>query len=70
MKITHNEVELLKISTIDLLGRLKEESQSHHVKQKAFQFLLNGEEVQVQVLVTRHEDDFLEDFQTEIMNGY
>ena len=71
MELGNSEKQLLEISAKDLLKQLNDIKKAHHVKQKAFQFLLdNDEEVQVQVIVTRCEDDFLDDFQTEVMNGY
>lgn len=68
MNIGPNEINLLMITAKDLLEEIGVESSAIHVKQKAFQFLVDDEEVQVQIIVTRREDDFLDDFQIEVMN--
>jgi hypothetical protein len=71
MELGSTELKLLEITTKDLLKQIEENSTSLHVKQKAFQHLtINDEEIQIQITVTRCEDDFLDDFQTEVMNGY
>ena len=62
--------DLLISSSKDLIEKLNENNEASYVKQKAFQYLLdNGEKVQVQVMVTREEDDFLDDFVTEEMTN-
>ena len=71
MELGNTELTLLEITTKDLLKQIEENPTSLHVKQKAFQHLtINDEEIQIQITVTRCENDFLDDFQTEVMNGY
>jgi len=69
-EINSTEKQLLEITTRDLSNELSENTNALHVRMKAYDGLINGtEEVQVHILITRDKDDFLEDFQTEIMRG-
>jgi hypothetical protein len=69
LEIKENEKMLLEISAKDLSKELNENKDALQIRMKAFDHLLdNNEEVQVHVLVTRNSDDFLEDFQMEVMN--
>lgn len=71
LKVNDNEIKLLEISAKDLSKELNEDKKALHVRMKAFDHLLDGnEEVQVHVLITRDKSDFLDDFQIEVMNGY
>ena len=71
MNLGKLELDLLRITTRDLLQEIENNPKALHVKQKAFQFLTSeDEEIQIQITVTRDVDDFLDDFQTEIMNGH
>lgn len=71
LEIKDNEIKLLEISAKDLSKELNQNKEALHVRMKAFDHLLDGdEEVQVHVLITRDKSDFLDDFQTEVMNGY
>lgn len=57
-ELTEDEIKLLVISASD-------------VRQNAYEYFSTGGEVfQVQVTVTRRENDFLEAFQTEEMKDY
>ena len=68
-KISHVEIDLLSISSKDLIQKLAELPNHSSVKQCAFQYhnSQNNELFQVQVIVTRAKRDFLEDFQTRYM---
>lgn len=69
LPIRQTEIDLLACSARDLCKTLNDNKKSLHVRMKAFDHLLDGdEEVQVHVLITRDENDFLDDFQTEVMN--
>lgn len=71
MELGDSEKKLLEFSAKDVLKQLNVRKSVHSVKMKAFQFLLdNDEEVQVQVIVTRNEPYFLDDFETEITNDF
>lgn len=71
LEIKENEIKLLEISAKDLSKELNQNKHALHVRMKAFDHLLdNDEEVQLHVLITRDKSDFLDDFQTEVMNGY
>lgn len=71
MELGPLELSLLEMTTKDLLKEIQENPTASHVKQKAFQHLtIKNEEIQIQITVTRDESDFLEDFQTEVMNSY
>lgn len=71
LEIRDNEIKLLEISAKDLSKELNQNKEALHVRMKAFDHLLDGdEEVQVHVLITRDKSDFLDDFQIEVMNGY
>lgn len=71
LEIKDNEIKLLEISAKDLSKELNQNKEALHVRMKAFDHLLDGdEEVQVHVLITRDKSDFLDDFQTEVMNEY
>lgn len=65
-----DEIKLLQISAAELCVMLEEKPELSHVKQNAYTYWSEKEkaEYQVQVTVTRRQDDFLEDFQTEEMN--
>lgn len=71
-KISHVEIDLLVISSKDLIQKLVESPNHCSVKQCAFHHpnSQNNELFQVQVIVTRAESDFLEDFQTEYMSNH
>lgn len=68
-QLNQNEKDLLNFSAGDLIPMLKDNSDLSHVKQKAFEYYDSDakEYYQIQVVVTRNESDFLEDFQTEEM---
>lgn len=71
MELRKTEVDLLTISAKELIESLAkpEHSKTAHLRQSAFTHVLNGkEEVQIHVMVTRDQFDFLDDFQTEVMN--
>ena len=71
MELGKTELTLLEITTKNLLKQIEENPTSIHVKKKAFQFLTSeDEEIQIQITITRDEGDFLDDFQTEVMNTY
>lgn len=70
-EVTQDEIKLLVISSSELCDMLDNRRDLHHVRQNAYEYLSpNGEVFQVQVTVTRREDDFLEAFQTEEMKDY
>jgi hypothetical protein len=63
MKIGNNEKNLIISSAEDLIKKLNEDKISLEIKQMAFGWLLDdNEEIQVQVVVTREEDNFLDPF--------
>jgi len=71
LEIKHNEIKLMEISAKDLSNQLNQNKKSLHIRMKAFDHLLDdNEEVQVHVLITRDKSDFLDDFETEVMNNY
>jgi hypothetical protein len=72
LELRKTEKDLLQFSAGDLIPRLEEKPNLHHVKQTAFQYYCEKtkEFFQVQVIVTRNESDFLEDFVTEEMSKY
>ena len=66
MKIRDSERTLLEVSAKDLIKQLNENVDIRSAKQMAFGFVLDRkEEVQIQVVVTRCKNDFLEPFCTE-----
>jgi hypothetical protein len=71
-ELSKNEKDLLEISAKELTQMLTYNKDLSHVKQMAYGYYSNEtkEEFQVQILVTRHENDFLEAFQTEEMSEY
>lgn len=66
-KISHVEIDLLVISSKDLIDKLAELPNHSSVKQCAFHYhnKQNNELFQVQVIVTRATRDFMKDFHTE-----
>lgn len=72
VQLDANSKLLLEFSAGDLIPMLSENKKLHHVKQVAFHHYNNEtkEHYQVQVLVTRNESDFLQEFETEEMTGY
>jgi hypothetical protein len=72
LELSQTEKDLLQFSAGDLIPMLEEKTKLHHVKQTAFQHYCKNtnEFFHVQVIVTRNESDFLEDFVTEEMTGY
>lgn len=72
LELRQTEKDLLQFSAGDLIPMLQEKTKLHHVKQTAFQHYceMTKEFFQVQVIVTRNESDFLDDFVTEEMSGY
>lgn len=74
-KVELSDVDKILLQTVasELLHKLAvEEKEALHVKGCAFGFYegKNKEEYQVQVLVTRCQKDFLDPFQTEVMENY
>lgn len=72
LELRQTEKDLLQFSAGDLIPMLEEKTKLHHVKQTAFQHYCEKtkEFFQVQVIVTRNESDFLDDFVTEEMSEY
>jgi len=67
--IGQTEIKLLTLVAGSLSKELKSNKEALHVRGLAFDHLLDGEEeVQVQIIITRDKDDFLNFFQTEIMH--
>ena len=71
-QLDRNSKDLLGISAGDLIPMLSKNPKLQHVKQSAFDYYNaeTKEHFQVQVIVTRHKDDFLEFLQTEEMSAY
>jgi hypothetical protein len=71
-ELNDSEKSLLQFSAGDLIPMLRNNPDLLHVKQGAFDCYLSetGETFQVQVTVTRDQNDFLEPFQTEEMSSY
>lgn len=72
LELRQTEKDLLNFSAGDLIPMLEEKTQLLHVKQKAFGHYCEKtkEFFQVQVIVTRDQIDFLDDFYTEEMSEY
>lgn len=71
MEINNVTINLLALTAKDLSKKLNQDKTLLYVKQYAAAHMLdNDEEVQIQVLITRDKDDFLEDFCTEEMRKY
>jgi hypothetical protein len=72
IELTKSCKDLLDFAAGDLIPMLEKNKKLQHVKQKAFEHYSekNKEFYHVQVIVTRHEPDFLEDFTTEEMSSY
>lgn len=65
-KITlcENSKKLLNAVTRELLVALGEDKKISNIKEGAFEHIINdNEEVQVQILITRDREEFLESFQ-------
>lgn len=71
-ELNESEKSLLMFSAGDLIPMLQDNRDLLHVKQGAFDCYIpeTGETYQVQVTVTRDQNDFLEPFETEEMSGY
>lgn len=72
VQLDKNSKDLLEFSAGGLIPMLAKNPKLQHVKQSAFDYYNDEtkEHYQVQVIVTRHEDDFLEFLQTEEMSAY
>ena len=72
VELTQSCKDLLQYSAGDLIPMLASDKKLQHVRQSAFEYYNpeTKEHYQVHVLVTRHESDFLEAFQTEKMSAY
>ncbi len=72
MNLTKDEIALLEISAKELIKESIEANiDTLYFQQKAFDYLLpNGAIVQIQVKVVLKEDEFMEDFETQIMMQY
>jgi len=70
-KMLESTQDLLKASARDCAKELQNDKEILHSKMSAGYILLDTKEkVQVQVIVTRDEDSFLDDFQIENTSGY
>jgi hypothetical protein len=71
-ELNKNEKDLLEISAKELTQMLTDNEDLSHVKQMAYGYYSKEteEEFQVQVIVTRRTNDFLEAFQTEEMSEF
>jgi hypothetical protein len=67
--MTENQQKLLMAGTKEMLEAIEENTDCLHVRTMAFEKFQNGKIIQVHVLVTQDESDFLEHFQTEVMSG-
>ena len=72
VQLDKNSKDLLEFSAGDLIPVLAKNKKLHHVKMSAFDYYNpeTKEQYQVQVLVTRNENDFLGFLQTEEMSEY
>jgi len=70
MKLESQSLNLLKLTTENLMVMLSQDNSLKHVRQNAFDDLIGDENIQIHVLVTRDNDDFLEFLQTEEMREY
>lgn len=72
VKLDKSAKDLLEFVAGDLIPMLSASPDLQHVKQSAFDHYNpeTKEHYQVQILVTRHEGDFLEFMQTEEMSAY
>lgn len=67
--MTEIQQKLLMAVTKEMLEALEENTDCLHVRTMAFEAFINGKIVQLHVLVTQDENDFLDHFQTEIMSA-
>ena len=72
VQLNEDSKKLLEFSAGDLIPMLADNKKLQYVKQSAFDYYNDKtkEHFQIQVLVTRHESDFLEAFQIEEMSEY
>lgn len=72
LEITESLKDMLKFQVVEACKLLIKDKEVLHIRKKAFdQLLLDEKEtVQVHILVTRDQSDFLDDFQTEEMNQF
>lgn len=72
VQLDKNSKDLLEFSAGDLIPMLSKNQKLQQVRQSAFDYYNaeTKEQFQVQVIVTRHEEDFLEFLQTEEMSAY
>lgn len=71
LELRQTEIDLLTNTAKILSEELNENKDALHVKMKAFNHLLDGdEEVEVHIIVTRDKDDFLDDLAMEVMNRF
>ena len=72
LKITMKDVQqkLLIACAKEMLEAIVENPNCLHVRTHAFEAFINGRIVQLHVLVTQDESDFLEHFQTEVVEPF
>jgi molybdopterin converting factor small subunit len=73
MDLKQTELDLMSISVKELINKISDDdnAECNYVRQKAFDhWSEKGELLQVQIMVVRNDNDFLDDFETEIMNTY
>ena len=71
MSINSTEKKLVDLTIKDGIKKLNTAPDAAYIRMSAYDTINEkGEEIQVQIIVTRDKDDFLKPFETEYMSNY
>ncbi|WP_159467982.1 hypothetical protein [Dyadobacter sp. 3J3] len=70
MKLKDNQKLLLEAAAIDLISEMKESLPVDSMKKAALDIFTDNGQLQVQIIVTREESDFMEYFTTEEQSNF